>query len=137
MSRTDLDATTIANSLRMMAGDGSMEWVIEPIQASVLLDIADMLDKTTELRAELGRLQLNHDMWHDRAEDMRNRLSAKQAENAKLRELVQEALASHEKMCTQRGNCFGCQFFDTEWSRACPIVTVNRSARELGIEVDE
>ena len=59
------------------------------------------------------------------------------AENVKLRELVQEALASHEKMCTQRGNCFGCQFFEAEWSRACPIVAVNRSARELGIEVDD
>ena len=43
-----------------------------------------------ELCAEVGRSQLNRDMWHDRAEDMRNRLSAAQAENAKLRELVDE-----------------------------------------------
>jgi len=50
MSRTDLDATTLANSLRMRAGDGSMEWVYEPIQASVLLDIADMLDENAKLR---------------------------------------------------------------------------------------
>lgn len=53
MSRTDLDATTLANSLRMRAGDGSIEWVYEPIQASVLLDIADMLDENAKLR-ELG-----------------------------------------------------------------------------------
>ena len=39
-----------------------------------------------ELCAELGRTQLNRDMWHDRAETMRNRLSAAQDENAKLRE---------------------------------------------------
>lgn len=50
MSRTDLDATTLANSLRMMAGDGSIEWVSEPIQASVLLDIADMLADNAKLR---------------------------------------------------------------------------------------
>lgn len=50
MSRTDLDATTLANSLRTRAGDGSIEWVSEPIQASVLLDIADMLDENAKLR---------------------------------------------------------------------------------------
>lgn len=44
MSRTDLDASTLANMLKRMAGDGSVEWVMEPIQASVLLDVADMLD---------------------------------------------------------------------------------------------
>ena len=42
-----------------------------------------------ELRVELGRSQLNRDMWHDRAEDMRNRLIAAQAENAKLREYIE------------------------------------------------
>lgn len=54
MSRTDLDATTLANILRTKAGDGSVEWVYEPIQASVLLDIADALDENTKLR-ELAR----------------------------------------------------------------------------------
>ena len=44
MSRTELDAKTLANMLKRMAGDGSIEWVMEPIQATVLLDIADMLD---------------------------------------------------------------------------------------------
>lgn len=42
-----------------------------------------------ELCAELGKAQLSLDMWHDRAEDMRNRLLAKQAENAKLREQLE------------------------------------------------
>lgn len=45
-----------------------------------------------ELYAKLGRTQLNCDMWHDRAKDMRNRLSAAQAENAKLSKLVQYIL---------------------------------------------
>lgn len=57
MSRTDLDHATLANALRSMAGDGSMEWVTEPVQASVLLDAADMLDETTKLR------ELVQDMW--------------------------------------------------------------------------
>ena len=62
MSRTDLDATTLANRLRMRAGDGGIEWVSEPIQASVLLDIADMLDENAKLR-ELVR-DIYVDMWH-------------------------------------------------------------------------
>jgi len=64
MSRTDLDATTLANSLRMRAGDGSIEWVYEPIQASVLLDIADMLDENAKLR-ELVRELLPCYQWSD------------------------------------------------------------------------
>ena len=50
MSRTDLDAETLARSLRAMAGDGGIEWVMEPMQASVLLDIADALDESAKLR---------------------------------------------------------------------------------------
>ena len=50
MSITGLDAATLARSLRRMAGDGSVEWVMEPIQASVLLDIADALDENAKLR---------------------------------------------------------------------------------------
>ncbi len=33
-----------------MAGDGSIEWVTQPIQASVLLDVADQLDENARLR---------------------------------------------------------------------------------------
>lgn len=47
MSRTDLDSASLAKSLRRMAGDGSIEWVLEPMQASVLLDIADALEAVT------------------------------------------------------------------------------------------
>lgn len=50
MSRTDLNPATLARSLRRMAGDGSMEWVMEPIQSSVLRDIADLLDDRTAPR---------------------------------------------------------------------------------------
>jgi hypothetical protein len=50
MSRTGLDAATLARSLRTAAGDGSIEWVNQPIQASVLLDVADMLDENKKLR---------------------------------------------------------------------------------------
>ena len=72
-----------------------------------------------ELCAELGSSQLNRDMWHDRAEDMRNRLSATQAENTKLRELVDELypLADYGAMDA------------SELDRAHDLM------RELGIEV--
>jgi hypothetical protein len=56
MSRTGLDAATLARSLRTAAGDGSIEWVSQPIQASVLLDVADMLDDNAKMR-ELAAIQ--------------------------------------------------------------------------------
>jgi hypothetical protein len=42
-----------------MAGDGSVEWVTGPIQASVLLDVADALDENAMLR------ELLLDVWND------------------------------------------------------------------------
>lgn len=56
-------------------------------------------------------------------------------ENAKLRELAGALLTSHEKMCTQRGHCFGCTFFYEE-VKACPYMKISRTLHELGIEVD-
>ena len=55
MSRTDIPPAILAWSLRRMAGDGSMEWVHEPIQASVLLDVADMLDESAKLRERVAK----------------------------------------------------------------------------------
>ena len=59
MSRTDLDPATLAASLRRMVGDGSVEWVTEPMQTRVLLDVADMLDENAKLR------ELVRDAWGD------------------------------------------------------------------------
>lgn len=58
---------------------------------------------------------------------------------AKLEELAKGLLSSHDHMCTQRGNCFGCMFFDTgRFADICPYVKLSARARkELGIEVDE
>lgn len=50
MSRTDISAASLADYLRRKAGDGSMEWCYEPMQTSVLLDMADMLDENDKLR---------------------------------------------------------------------------------------
>ena len=50
MSRTDIPPAILAWSLRRMAGDGSMEWVTQPIRASELLDVADALDENAKLR---------------------------------------------------------------------------------------
>ena len=56
MSRTGLDAATLAKSLRRIAGDGSAEWVMEPMQARVLLDVADALDERDRLRERVAEL---------------------------------------------------------------------------------
>lgn len=104
-----------------------------------------------ELRAELSTTQLNCDMWHDRAEDMRNRLSAAQSENAKLREerreyqatidsLVDECTdhkaenAKLRKLCAdlrfcRRNNCLTCSH-----GRFCDMRFDERYA-EMGIEM--
>lgn len=60
-----------------------------------------------------------------------------EVENAKLRELLQRALTSHDKMCTNRGTCLGCLFFNAKpFAPVCPIVSVTRDARDLGVEAD-
>lgn len=59
-----------------------------------------------ELCAELGRSQLDLDMWHDRAEDMRNRLSVAQSENAKLCAEVERLHADQAHW--ELGNCPQC-----------------------------
>ena len=50
MNRTGLDTSALSRMLRRVAGGDSIEWVVEPIQASVLLDIADSLDENAKLR---------------------------------------------------------------------------------------
>ena len=69
--------------------------------------------------------------------EQREDITELKAENAKLRKLVQRALTSHDKMCTNRGTCLGCLFFNAKpFEPVCPIVSVTRDARELGIEVE-
>ena len=62
MSRTGIGPETLAQSLRRMAGNGSIEWVMEPLQASVLLDMADMLDETAKLRELVRDMYMSMDM---------------------------------------------------------------------------
>lgn len=74
-------------------------------------------------------------------EDMQFRIDSLHRENAKLRELLGKVIATHDKMCTQRGNCFGCVYFDgelkTPFSQMCMPLANSKEARELGIEVDD
>ena len=93
-----------------------------------------------ELCAEVGRSQLNRDMWHDRAEDMRNRLSAAQAENAKLRELVDGL-----RYCANEshGRCAVRAIGSDLYASCCPLYDTSSGTdrceslmRELEIKVD-
>lgn len=120
MSRTDLDAVTLANSLRMKAGDGSIEWVSEPIQASVLLDIADMLDENVKLKQELEAVGTAAYLYG------RNDLSD---ENAKLRELLQRLLAEYRYLRVRPRKMY---LQHEQRMRA-----IEDEMCELGIEVDE
>ena len=66
-----------------------------------------------ELCAELSTTQLNCDLWHDRAEDMRNRLSASQAEKAALCTRIDELCQENERLHAAQahwelGNCPSC-----------------------------
>ena len=70
MSRTDIDAATLADYLRQMCGDGSVEWSYEPMQTSVLLDMADMLDENAKLRELTDLLLLGVDNDMPRAEGL-------------------------------------------------------------------
>ena len=70
MSRTDIDAATFADYLRQMCGDGSVEWSYEPMQTSVLLDVADMLDENAKLRELTDLLLLGVDNDMPRAEGL-------------------------------------------------------------------
>lgn len=123
MSRTDLDATTLANSLRMKAGDGSIEWVSEPIQASVLLDIADMLDENVKLKQELEAVGTAAYLYG------RNDLSD---ENAKLREL---AAKQAKILGVGTGWCYAdcAREFECEMDEC----RIESAMCELGIEVPE
>ena len=87
-----------------------------------------------ELCAELGKSQLNCDMWHDRAEDMRNRLSAAQAENAQLRELVHGFAIYRHFDCQHCGYREQCKAGQTNCYKA--YVDLIKRARQMGIEVD-
>lgn len=112
MTRTDLDPTTLARSLRRMAGDGSVEWVMEPIQADVLRDIADMLDDIDATAMRQGDADLA-------------------AENAKLRELAKRMHCQIKQTCD---GCDGyyCSNFDED-NECCVYDTL---LRELGMELD-
>ena len=110
MSRTDLGPSTIARHLRRMAGDGSVEWVMEPIQASVLLDIADMLEDNAKLQASNEVIAEDH--------------AALCEQNAKLRELAGDVW----HLFTEHGAVHPCDL---------PAVDAVRDRlRELGVEMD-
>jgi predicted double-glycine peptidase len=137
MSRTDIDAASLAAYLRRMAGDGSMEWSYEPMQTSVLLDIADMLDENAKLRERIHELEMegsDHFYRTAYAEDANRTL---EDENAKLRELadaVREFVEdTHCEDCPHRRDCY-----DNNLIFCAKTFSHNAFAamRKLGIEVE-
>lgn len=134
MSRTDIDPATLAKALRQMAGDGSIEWVRWPIQASVLLDVADALDENDRLRERITTQKQTIQAYRDESREWREVAERAKAENAKLRELVRDY-----KRCSVHTDCAGCEY-DGKPSKHCPYSPCFSYADELcelGIEVPE
>lgn len=118
MSRTDISAASLADYLRRKAGDGGIEWCYEPMQTSVLLDMADMLDENAKLREQGARL-------FDKTLELKT-------DNDKLRGLVRdlwEACPADGYYCI-----YHCEHYDKESESHCKLE--DRMA-ELGIEVDQ
>ena len=113
MSRTDIDAATLADYLRQMCGDGSVEWSYEPMQTSVLLDVADMLDENAKLR------ELLRDAWGNGHPD----------KSCGDCEIIAECNAEIEE-ARKKGN--------GRWNTRCLFERrIEERMRELGIEVTE
>lgn len=106
MSRTNLDAATLARYLRA-TDDGRTKWVC--VQAIVMLDVADMLDEVERLRSVVSD-------GADNARELR-------AENAKLREVAGRMLGSIRRfeVCS---DSYRVSSVYEQWMR------------ELGVEVD-
>ena len=113
-----------------MAGDGSIEWVRGPIQASVLLDVADALDENAKLRTQLEVAE------HNRTRNVRE-YARMCHENDELRELVADMRPFIEDPCPNRECCLF-EECDASSDRECHIEEhVDARMRDLGIEVGE
>lgn len=120
--------------------DGSMEWVHEPMQTRVLLDVADMLDENDKLRQENQSIgmasyevgykngSIHYELEHCPACKNVADLQEVLDENAKLRELV-----GGLEYCVQGLVCDCCPLYDPSSTnhRRCESLE-----RELGVEVD-
>lgn len=109
-------------------------------------DLQQMNTENAELRQELAIREASEqekviEYLRQENVDWEVRYNALRAENTKLRKLLGKVLSSHDKMCAQRGKCFGCIYFDgelkTPFSQLCVPLANLREAHELGIEVDQ
>ena len=135
MSRTDISAESLAASLRRMAGDGSVEWVMEPIQAAVLLDIADALDENRRLREERDHWHVEQAHAYGNWEDVYKRAIELEKQNAKLRGLVRDVYSLHWSGL----DCTECPWIgECETDGGCPWLGIlHDHMRDLGIEVPQ
>lgn len=96
------------DELRKLAGDGSMEWVAGPIRTSVLREAADTI---WELRDDLQRAN---------------------AENAKLRKLVQKLYAN----LRNRETILELMRMPPSEAAKDEVIAIIDKCSELGIEVE-
>ena len=139
MSGTGLDAATLARSLRDMVGDGSREWVLQPIQTSVLLDIADMLAENAKLREQVRDAEHEESVAWDRVSTAERQTRTAEEHNTKLRELCKdmwrliEDLDATPYVTEREGNNPAVTWLDEDWS----VHDSCRSRMRELVEVDE
>ena len=96
------------DELRELAGDGSMEWVVGPIRASMLRDAADTIS------------------------ELRGMVHKERAEADRLRELVRNYYVF------EHGDCHSCRYHDEcRKDESCRCIAPMRLAdrtRELGVD---
>ena len=102
------------------------------------VDYRQLADENAKLRDLMYDRAHDHAIQHMTEDELRITAANALDENRKLRELLQMALTSHNKMCTNRGTCLGCLLFNAKpIAPVCTIVGVVRDARELGVEVEQ
>lgn len=127
--------------------------MIDSEEAGLRKHIDIMYELLKQQYEQLGQQKLELDMWHDRAEDMRNRLSAKQDENAKLRDecTALRKMAATLYRCAHGmfrnlapscadGDEDGCGMDCAENGEKCCMALIEKQMREAGIalgKVDE
>ena len=81
--------------LRTLAGDGSVEWLHQPIQASVLLEAADEIAR---LESDLERCAAR---WERELAEREARIAELDVENTRIKTLRDAWLEKHDKRLSE------------------------------------
>lgn len=114
MSRTGLMAQDMAEHLRNICGDGSIEWQYELMPTALLMDMADAIDEGADSFNSMGEYV---ELWEK-----------EKAKSAELITLVHDLFSTLQTLC-DANECeycvLGCEPYDQ-----CPIDGLRRRVKE-------